>query len=193
MAYRNVVWNIKGCDIRLNKPSYHCLVVNNTMLGNTGNWGRWKTDWMYGSVYINNAVGGTIAPHAQAAFAGNTYKVPAADLSKDSFASYPRRGGQRAAGSGTVWRQPGQSGPTSRATPGRRGMISPIRPIPSTSRRTPRCAISYPMVPLAGPVGAASSAPGNPLARRRPRLFGDQAASSSPTPRATRSSALACS
>jgi hypothetical protein len=105
LTYRNVVWNINGCDIRLNKPSYHCLVVNNTMLGNTGNWGRWKTDWMYGSAYVNNAVGGTIAPHPQAAFVDNTFKIPAKDLNKDNFAGYH-------AGAGKGLPVPGLSGDT---------------------------------------------------------------------------------
>ena len=104
MAYRNVVWNIGGCDIRLNKPSQHCVVVNNTMLGNAGNWGRWKTDWMYGSGYVNNAVVGTIAPHAQAAFANNTFKVPATKLSKDTFMKYHD-------GAGKGLPVPGLSGP----------------------------------------------------------------------------------
>ena len=58
------------------------------MLGNTGNWGRWATDWMYDCAYVNNAVGGTIQSHPQASFAANTFKVPAADLSPDNFTSY---------------------------------------------------------------------------------------------------------
>jgi hypothetical protein len=81
------------------------MVVNNTMLGNTGNWGRWKTDWMYGSAYVNNAVGGTIAPHPQAAFVDNTFKIPAKDLNKDNFAGYH-------AGAGKGLPVPGLSGDT---------------------------------------------------------------------------------
>ena len=64
------------------------MVVNNTMLGNTGNWGRWATDWMYDCAYVNNAVGGTIQSHPQASLANNTFKVPAAELNPDTFASY---------------------------------------------------------------------------------------------------------
>jgi hypothetical protein len=104
LVYRNVVWNINGCDIRLNKPSLHNMVVNNTMLGNTGNWGRWKTDWMYDCAYVNNAVGGTIAPHPQAAFADDTFKIPAKILNKDNFASYH-------AGAGKGLPVPGLTGP----------------------------------------------------------------------------------
>lgn len=94
LVYRNVVWNINGCDIRLNKPSLHNVVVNNSMLGNTGNWGRWPTDWMYDCAYVNNAVGGTIQPHPQASFVDNTFKVPADVLNPATFTSYTAGAGK---------------------------------------------------------------------------------------------------
>lgn len=106
-AFRNVVWNIRGCDIRLNKPSQYCYVVNNTMLGNTGNWGRWPTDWMYNSIYANNAVGGTISPHPQAVFANNTFNIPAETLNPETFMTYPAGAGQGIAIPGLAGENPG--------------------------------------------------------------------------------------
>ena len=102
-VYRNVVWNIRGRDIHLNKPSLHNIVVNNTMMGDVGNWGRWKTDWMYACAYANNAVSGTIESHPQAAFADNRSGIPAAELSPESFQSYT-------AGAGKGLLVPGLSG-----------------------------------------------------------------------------------
>ncbi len=63
--HHNLCWNIKGDSIRLNKPSTWCVVVNNTMLGFSDNWGRWKSDWMYGSLYANNLASGHIKEHVQ--------------------------------------------------------------------------------------------------------------------------------
>lgn len=74
--YKNVVWNIDGCDIRLNRPGQNNFVINNTMFGKCGNWGRWQTDWLYNCAYLNNAVIGKIAPHPQALKKGNVEKLP---------------------------------------------------------------------------------------------------------------------
>jgi hypothetical protein len=52
-VHHNVCWNTRGDEIRLNKPSFYNVVAHNTMLGFTGNWGRWKTDWMYGCIYAD--------------------------------------------------------------------------------------------------------------------------------------------
>ncbi len=60
------------------------------MMGNTGNWGRWKTDWMYGCAYVNNAVTGTIKPHPQAAFSSNRFDIACGTLSPTNFTTYAR-------------------------------------------------------------------------------------------------------
>jgi len=104
-VYRNVTWNIRGCEIRLNRPSLHNIVVNNTMMGNAGNWGRWGTDWMYGCAYVNCAVTGKIQPHPQAAFANNTFGIPTSEMSPENFQTYT-------AGSGKGVVVPGLTGPT---------------------------------------------------------------------------------
>ena len=106
-VYRNVVWNVKGCDIRLNKPSLHNVVLNNTMLGNTGNWGRWKTDWMYGCAYVNNAVTGKIKPHTQAVFEANAFNIAPEILNPDSFSRYTKGAGEGLAVPGLTSPTPG--------------------------------------------------------------------------------------
>ncbi|MBN2450891.1 MAG: right-handed parallel beta-helix repeat-containing protein [Lentisphaeria bacterium] len=87
-VHHNVCWNIRGDAIRLNKPSLYNIVAHNTMLDNARNWGRWKSDWMYGCLYANNAVQGTIQRHPQAVFRSNIENVPAADLSPPSFRAW---------------------------------------------------------------------------------------------------------
>jgi len=64
LAHHNVMWNTQGDELRLNTPSGCNVIVNNTILGNLGHWGRWKTDRMAGDVLINNLLAGQIKPHA---------------------------------------------------------------------------------------------------------------------------------
>jgi len=64
LAHHNVMWNTRGDELRLNTPSGCNVIVNNTILGNLGRWGRWKTDRMAGDVLINNLLVGQIKPHA---------------------------------------------------------------------------------------------------------------------------------
>lgn len=87
LLHHNVCWNTRGDEIRLNKPSLYNLVAHNTMLGYTGNWGRWKTDWMYGCIYANNLLSQDIRPHPQPALVKNVENVPAGDLNAGNFQS----------------------------------------------------------------------------------------------------------
>ena len=87
-VYRNVVWNINGCDIRLNRPGQNNHVINNSMLGKAGNWGRWASDWLYHCSYINNAVDGKIADHYNAIFVANRYDIPKEQLGIDTFMGF---------------------------------------------------------------------------------------------------------
>jgi hypothetical protein len=84
-VHHNVCWNVRGDEIRLNKPSLYNVVVNNTMLGKTGNWGRWKTDWMYGCIYANNLLTGDIENHPQATITHNLERIPSEKLNVDTF------------------------------------------------------------------------------------------------------------
>jgi hypothetical protein len=84
-VHHNVCWNTRGDEIRLNKPSLYNVVAHNTMLGFTGNWGRWKTDWMYGCIYASNLLREDIRPHPQPAVVGNVQNVPAEQLNADNF------------------------------------------------------------------------------------------------------------
>ncbi len=88
LIYKNVVWNIAGCDIRLNRPGQNNFVINNTMLGKCGNWGRWQTDWLYNCAYLNNAVAGDIAPHPQIILAGNLTRLTPDRLSLKTFRTF---------------------------------------------------------------------------------------------------------
>jgi len=87
-VYRNVVWNIAKHNITLNKPCMRNVVVNNTLLGEAGHWGRWPADWMYAAVYANNASGKAIAGHPQARFAANEFNISAARLNPKTFRSF---------------------------------------------------------------------------------------------------------
>ncbi len=71
LVHHNVTWNNAWADIMLNKPSLFNVVINNTMLGKSSRWGRWKADWMYGSAYINNMVGESIKSHPQLVMKNN--------------------------------------------------------------------------------------------------------------------------
>jgi len=64
LVHHNVMWNTRGDELRLNTPSGCNVIVNNTILGNLGRWGRWKTDRMAGDMLINNLIAGQIKPHA---------------------------------------------------------------------------------------------------------------------------------
>ena len=86
-VHHNVCWSINGRAIHLNKPSLYNVVAHNTILGKAGNWGRWKTDWMYGCVYASNLLTGEIQPHPQPALAANVQKVPTAALNTENFAT----------------------------------------------------------------------------------------------------------
>ena len=85
LVHHNVCWAIEGRAIHLNKPSLYNVVAHNTILGRAGNWGRWKTDWMYGCVYASNLLTGEIQSHPQPALAANVQKVPEAALNRESF------------------------------------------------------------------------------------------------------------
>jgi hypothetical protein len=87
-VYRNVVWNINGCDIRLNRPGQNNHVINNSMLGKAGNWGRWGSDWLYHCSYINNAVVGSIASHHNAIFVGNGQNIASTALNIENFMNF---------------------------------------------------------------------------------------------------------
>ena len=69
--HHNLCWNMEHDAVRLNKPSTWCVVFNNTLLGFSGNWGRWKTDWMYGCSIANNLIAKHIDPHPQLKLAAN--------------------------------------------------------------------------------------------------------------------------
>jgi hypothetical protein len=91
-VYRNVVSGLPDFNITLNKPCMRNIVVNNTMLGSAGCWGRWRTDWMYACAYVNNAVGGKLPRHPQARLARNATRVPRAKLNARNFRAF--RGAQ---------------------------------------------------------------------------------------------------
>ncbi|MDF2927432.1 MAG: galA [Paenibacillaceae bacterium] len=58
LIHHNVVWNV-GAALRLNTPSTHMLVYNNTLIGNTGMYGYvYRTD-MYGGQFVNNILTGS--------------------------------------------------------------------------------------------------------------------------------------
>ena len=84
-VHHNVCWAIKGRAIHLNKPSLYNVVAHNTILGRAGNWGRWKTDWMYGCVYASNVLTGRIQSHPQPALTANVQEVPEDVLNKENF------------------------------------------------------------------------------------------------------------
>lgn len=84
-VHHNVCWNTRGDEIRLNKPSLYNIVAHNTMLGYSGNWGRWPTDWMYGCVYANNLLSSEIRPHPQPTLVGNVQNVPKDVLHAGNF------------------------------------------------------------------------------------------------------------
>ena len=71
LAHHNVMWNTRGDELRLNTPSGCNVIVNNTLLGNLGRWGRWTTDRMAGDVLMNNLIAGQIKPHADYAASHN--------------------------------------------------------------------------------------------------------------------------
>jgi hypothetical protein len=79
LVHHNVVWNTRGDEIRLNKPSQYNLVYNNTLLGGIGNWGRWPTDRMYGDRVQNNLLTGDIKPHPDLLLSHNLANLPAGD------------------------------------------------------------------------------------------------------------------
>jgi len=83
--HHNLCWNIKGDSIRLNKPSTWCVVVNNTMLGFSDNWGRWKSDWMYGSLYANNLASSHIKEHVQVKRVANLTSLDKKVLNVDNM------------------------------------------------------------------------------------------------------------
>jgi len=87
VVHHNVCWGIEGWAIHLNKPSLYNVVAHNTILGRAGNWGRWKTDWMYGCVYACNLLTGQIQSHPQPALAANVQKTPEAALNTENFAT----------------------------------------------------------------------------------------------------------
>ncbi|PIY37316.1 MAG: hypothetical protein COZ06_33155 [Armatimonadetes bacterium CG_4_10_14_3_um_filter_66_18] len=92
LVHHNVVWNTNGEEIRLNKPSQYNLVYNNTVMGNLGNWGRWKSDRMFGDRVQNNLLGGKIAPHPDLFLANNEERIPPEKLNRDSFSAETRPG-----------------------------------------------------------------------------------------------------
>ena len=88
LAHHNVMWNTRGDELRLNTPSGCNVIVNNTVLGNLGRWGRWKSDRMAGDVLINNLLAGQIKPHADYALSHNLTDRKA--LSPENFTVVPR-------------------------------------------------------------------------------------------------------
>ncbi len=74
--HHNLCWNMAYDAVRLNRPSTWCVVANNTLLGFSGNWGRWKTDWMYGCSLANNLLTKHIAGHPQLKTAANLVNLP---------------------------------------------------------------------------------------------------------------------
>ena len=88
LIHHNVTWNNGWGDITLNKPCLYNIVINNTILGKTGNWGRWKTDWMYGSACINNAARGRIQSHPQLVMRNNLVGKAAGSLNRKNFRTF---------------------------------------------------------------------------------------------------------
>ncbi|HYW81400.1 MAG TPA: right-handed parallel beta-helix repeat-containing protein, partial [Thermoguttaceae bacterium] len=85
LVHHNVCWDTRGDEIRLNKPSLYNIVAHNTMLGYSGNWGRWPTDWMYGCIYANNLLSADIRPHPQQTLVGNLQNVSEDALDASNF------------------------------------------------------------------------------------------------------------
>ena len=94
LIHHNVTWNNGWGDIQLNKPCLYNIVINNTILGKTCNWGRWKTDWMYGSAYINNAVRGRIQSHPQLVMKNNLTGKAADGLNRKNFRNFTAGAGK---------------------------------------------------------------------------------------------------
>jgi hypothetical protein len=87
-VYRNVIWNIARHNITLNKPCMRNVVVNNTMLGDSGSWGRWRTDWMYACAYVNNATCRGIPSHPHIRAANNLVNIPNHTLNARNFRKF---------------------------------------------------------------------------------------------------------
>jgi hypothetical protein len=87
-VYRNVIWNIPRHNITLNKPCMRNVVVNNTMLGDSGSWGRWRTDWMYACVYANNATCRGLPSHPQIRAVNNRTRISAKRLNARTFRAF---------------------------------------------------------------------------------------------------------
>lgn len=83
--HHNLCWNMDHDAVRLNKPSTWCVVFNNTMLGFSDSWGRWKTDWMYGCSIANNLLTKHIKEHPQLKLAANQTKVTKENLNQSNM------------------------------------------------------------------------------------------------------------
>ncbi len=88
LIHHNVTWNNAWGNITLNKPCLYSILINNTVLGKITNWGRWKTDWMYGSACINNAVRGRIESHPQLVLKNNLIGKAAGSLNQKNFRNF---------------------------------------------------------------------------------------------------------
>jgi len=94
--HHNVCWGIDGDAILLNKPSLYNVVAHNTLIGFSGYWGQWKTDWMYGCIYASNLMTEHIQLHPQLTLTANVLEVGALGIP--------------ASGKGRTWRIHGSGG-----------------------------------------------------------------------------------
>ena len=79
LIHHNVIWNIPGLALHLNRPSGYNLALNNTIFGKVRHWGRWpgeETDGMFGDALANNLVTGEMKMLPEVRRSHNLAKFP---------------------------------------------------------------------------------------------------------------------
>ena len=79
LLHHNVIWNIPGLALHLNRPSGYNLAFNNTIFGKVRHWGRWpgeEVDGMFGDALANNLVTGEMTLLPEVRRSHNLVKFP---------------------------------------------------------------------------------------------------------------------
>ena len=79
LIHHNVIWNIPGLALHLNRPSGYNLAFNNTIFGKVRHWGRWpgeEVDGMFGDGLANNLVTGEMKMLPEVRRSHNLVKLP---------------------------------------------------------------------------------------------------------------------